>query len=78
MIARATPGTYSNPVRFAPINREKSLKKVEEYLEHAAECRAMAHATNIAEQREQLQEMARTWESLAEARQRDLNKKSVR
>jgi len=43
------------------------VKKVEEYLEHAAECRTLARAAPPAH-REQLEEMAQTWEQLAEAR----------
>jgi DNA-binding protein H-NS len=43
------------------------VKKIEEYLEHAAECRKMAIAA-APRYREQLEEMARTWEQLANAR----------
>jgi len=50
------------------------LKKVEEYLSHAAECRAMAR-TASATHRQQLQRMAETWEQLAETRRRQLNKR---
>jgi hypothetical protein len=46
---------------------EVRVKKVEEYLEHAAECRTLARAAPPAH-REQLEEMAQTWEQLAEAR----------
>ena len=52
------------------------MKKVEEYLQHAAECRAMAQATGPVQHREQLEQMARTWEQLAEARQRQIDKTS--
>jgi glycyl-tRNA synthetase beta subunit len=44
------------------------LKKVEEYLSHAAECRDMAR-TASATHRQQLQQMAETWEQLAEGTQ---------
>jgi len=49
------------------------MKKIEEYLEHARECRAMARVASEAH-RAQLEEMARTWEQLAEARRRKLEK----
>jgi hypothetical protein len=50
------------------------LKKVEEYLSHAAERRDMAR-TASATHRQRLQQMAETWEHLAEARRRQLNKR---
>jgi hypothetical protein len=43
------------------------MKKVEEYLGHAAECRQLAQSSP-SEHGRQLEEMARTWEQLAEAR----------
>jgi DNA-binding transcriptional MerR regulator len=49
------------------------VKKVEEYLEHASECRTLARAADPAH-REQLEEMARTWEQLAEARRGKITK----
>jgi hypothetical protein len=49
------------------------MKKIDEYLKHARECRDMARmASNV--HKTQLEEMARTWEQLAEARQRKLAK----
>ena len=59
------------------LNRGLPMKKVEDYLDHAAECRALARATSLGEQRRQLEEMARTWEQLADARRRELNKPSA-
>jgi hypothetical protein len=47
------------------------VKKVEEYLEHASECRTLARAASPAH-REQLEEMARTWDQLAEARRHQI------
>jgi len=44
-----------------------------EYLEHAAECREMARTASPAH-RAQLEQMALTWEQLAAARKRDLEK----
>jgi hypothetical protein len=43
------------------------VKKASEYRQHAEECRALARQVQ-GEQREQLLEMARTWEKLAEER----------
>jgi hypothetical protein len=50
-----------------------SVKKIEEYLEHATECRKMAIAA-APRYREQLEEMARTWEQLANARRHQLER----
>ena len=49
------------------------MKKMHEYLEHAAECREMARTASPAH-RAQLEQMALTWEQLAAARKRDLEK----
>ena len=49
------------------------MKKVEEYLGHASECRTLARAAPQAH-RQQLEDMAQTWEQLAEARKRELKK----
>jgi hypothetical protein len=43
------------------------VKKASEYREHAEECRALAKQMP-GEQRDQLLEMARTWDKLAEER----------
>ena len=51
--------------------REDDLKKLEEYVLHAAECREMARTASPA-QRVQLENMASTWEQLAEARKKKL------
>jgi len=44
------------------------VRKVEDYLQHAAECRQLAAATANDEHRQMLLEMAKTWESLAQDR----------
>jgi hypothetical protein len=49
------------------------VKKVEEYLKHASECRTLARAASQAH-RQQLEDMAQTWEQLAEARKREIKK----
>ena len=62
--------------RAEPVLREQEncdVKKMNEYLEHAAECREMAR-TALPAQRVQLEHMALTWEQLAAARKRFLEK----
>ena len=49
------------------------MKKIHEYLLQAAECREMARTASPAH-RQQLEQMAETWEQLAEARKRQLEK----
>ena len=49
------------------------MKKLHEYREHAAECREMARMAPPAH-RQQLEQMAETWEQLADARRRKLAK----
>jgi hypothetical protein len=49
------------------------VKKMHEYLEHAAECREMARTASHTH-RLQLEQMAETWEQLADARKRQLEK----
>jgi hypothetical protein len=48
------------------------MKKVEEYIRHAAECRDMAR--NVTRDcRQQLEQMARDWERLAQVRKDQLD-----
>jgi len=49
------------------------MKKISEYEQHAAECREMARTAPPAH-RVQLEQMAQTWDQLAEARKRQLEK----
>jgi ferric-dicitrate binding protein FerR (iron transport regulator) len=49
------------------------VRKIHEYLAHAAECRALARNASPAH-RQQLEQMAATWEQLADARRRQLQK----
>src|SRR5262249_19769685 len=49
------------------------VKKLHEYREHAAECREMARTASPAH-RQQLEQMAATWDQLAAARQRTLHR----
>jgi hypothetical protein len=44
------------------------MKKASEYRQHADECRAMATQMKPGPQRDQLLEMARTWDNLAAER----------
>jgi hypothetical protein len=49
------------------------VKKLHEYLKHAAECREMARTAPPAH-RAQLEQMAATWEQLAQARKHQMEK----
>jgi hypothetical protein len=49
------------------------MKKLHEYMHHAAECRDMAR-TAPPSHRQQLENMANTWDQLAEARRRKLER----
>jgi hypothetical protein len=44
------------------------MKKASEYLQHAAECRVLASGMGTGEHRDQLLEMAATWDRLAAER----------
>jgi hypothetical protein len=46
------------------------MKKASEYRQHAEECRVLARNVKEGVQREQLLEMARNWEQMAEDRDR--------
>ena len=59
--------------RQVPLGRASVLKKLHEYLRHAEECREMARVA-IPTHRLQLIQMAETWEQLAAARKRQLEK----
>ena len=48
------------------------MKKLAEYELHAAECREMAARTSTPSHRQQLINMAETWDQLAETRRRKL------
>jgi hypothetical protein len=45
------------------------MKKVEDYRQHAAECRRMANRTRSPLERDMLAKMANTWDSLASDRE---------
>ena len=47
------------------------MQEIEGYLRHAAECREMARAASLSN-RQQLEQMAETWDELADARKRQL------
>jgi hypothetical protein len=49
------------------------VRKLDEYIKHAEECREMAR-TALPSHRAQLEDMAQTWDKLAAARQRQLEK----
>jgi hypothetical protein len=50
-----------------------NIKKVSEHLQHARECREMERTFDL-ESRQQLEEMAKAWEQMAEARRQQLRK----
>jgi hypothetical protein len=52
------------------------MLKLAEYLQHAAECRELARTTASPDHRTQLENMAVTWESLAELRKQRLDRKA--
>jgi hypothetical protein len=52
------------------------MRKVEEYFQHAAECRDIARTASPAH-RQQLEQMAQTWEQLAEFRRHQLERKNA-
>ena len=53
------------------------MRKIEDYIRHAQECRTLARTTAPSEHREQLLNMAQTWELLAQERRRELEKQGV-
>ena len=61
------------PPRPAGFFLKDPLRKISEYEQHAAECRAMARSASPAH-RAQLEQMAQTWDQLADARRRQLAK----
>ncbi len=52
------------------------VRKYNDYLRHAAECREMAR-TALPGHRVQLEQMADVWEELAEARKRQLERRGL-
>ena len=46
----------------------RGMKKASEYRQHAMECRQLAAALEVGEHRDQLLDMAATWERLADER----------
>jgi len=45
------------------------MKQAEEYRRHAAECRRLAHSAVSDQERDQLLDLAKTWEGLAASRE---------
>ena len=54
------------------------MRKITEYIEHAAECRKMARITKNPEHKQSLRQMAEAWEMLAQEREKLLAKKLSR
>jgi hypothetical protein len=48
------------------------MKKASDYRRHAEECRALASSAALPEHRDQLLEMAHTWDMLAQQREAEL------
>ena len=53
------------------------MRRLSEYLKHAQECRDMARTATSPEHKAQLEQMAATWDQLAEARKRQLDKRGI-
>jgi hypothetical protein len=52
------------------------MSKVSEFRNHAEECRALAQRTKSADDRAMLLNMAATWDSLADAREKKMAKEN--
>jgi hypothetical protein len=52
------------------------MKKIEEYKEHAQECRDLARRSRTQADRDMLLNMATTWEALADGRAKTINTKN--
>jgi hypothetical protein len=48
------------------------MKKASDYRRHAQECRVLANSAALPEHRDQLLEMANTWDMLAQQREAEL------
>ena len=48
------------------------MRKIEDYRKHAEECRQLARRASPGDHRDQLMNMAQTWDGLAEERVRQL------
>ena len=48
------------------------MRKIQDYKKHAEECRQLARKTAPGEHRDQLLNMAQTWEALATERDREI------
>jgi hypothetical protein len=53
-----------------------SMRKVSDYRKHAEECRKLMRGAKTPEHREMLHQMAETWESLAESREKQLQRRA--
>ena len=72
--SNSTGNELSSPL-FRPLKPGLSMRKISEYQNHATECRKMAARTHNSTHKEQLEELARAWLSLAEARLKQLERK---
>ena len=53
-------------------DNNRSVKSIEDYREHAEECRQLASRARTPEERDMILSMAATWEELARSRERTL------
>jgi hypothetical protein len=63
---------------FGAIWAGKATRTLAEYLKHAEECRQMAESMVAPADKRLLQELARTWERLAAARQKDITPDDIK
>jgi hypothetical protein len=63
---------------FGAIWAGKATRVLAEYLKHAEECRRLAESMAAPADKRLLQELARTWERLAAARQNDITPDDIK
>ncbi|WP_210381561.1 hypothetical protein, partial [Microvirga zambiensis] len=68
--AEAVAGPLSRPIKSLLYRGASIMKTAAEYRKHAEECRVLAKQVPEGEHRNQLLEMARTWDNLAKDRER--------
>ena len=72
-LAMCRPPQLVPPARSPSQHWSSRMQEIEGYLRHAAECREMAQAASLSH-RQQLEQMAETWDELANARKRQLTR----
>jgi hypothetical protein len=74
-VARCGPGSLPAPLRLGSLTRNTPIRKISDYLQHAADCERLAQTADTAEHKATLLRMAATWRELAAARERDLKRR---